>query len=679
MENKDLAANDWIWCHTTPVAVASGGFEDHDQPRTLVRFIGPIRPEWKTFLLDAGIRIEFWAPPCGACLTLPAQFSPSRLREFKFLAGAIAYRQEHCQRDEPRAVLMPGELVDVVTFGRESTPLVESQLRDLGIEIVSRSSSKLRVRFSGNLALLRDLTGVKLAGGARESVLLDSVGGSSSDASGQTVAFWNTPPTVSAATLDGRGEVIAVADTGLDRGIVGPNLHPDFQARVALIKSWPVNESWSSFVTHPGSDDGGADRNTGHGTHVAGVALGDGTAGGSVHRGAAPAARLVFQSLEQFCEIKPELQGQIRSGYYLSGRPFDIRALFQQARDQGARIHINSWGDPAAGAYTNDCFEADLFLHENPDAVVLFAAGNDGGDLDCDGRIDPSSLYAPASAKNVIAIGATEGPFANTGLRRTWGDFDPTGRRYPIIQDRADSVSGQPNRVAYFSSAGPTADGRIKPDLCVPGTNIAGPRSQACNATGWGLADPLPWYMYDGGTSTANGIAGGMAALVRQAWREASGDQAPSGAAIKALLILGVQPVRGRSTFEKALPREAGYGLANLAGSLPGPRIWLFGDRSPGLQTGDRLTFPLEIASAGRIRAVLCWYDAPGERLINDLDLSLTLPSGSDISAGPDRVNTVEIVEAGMDAAGHCAIQVVGYNVPDGPQVFAVAVAHFPS
>ena len=58
--------------------------------------------------------------------------------------------------------------------------------------------------------------------------------------------------------------------------------------------------------------------------------------------------------------------------------------------------------------------ETDLFLREHTDAVVICAAGNDGADLDGNRRIDDGGIYAPASAKNTIAVGA---PPAMTATR----------------------------------------------------------------------------------------------------------------------------------------------------------------------------------------------------------------------------------------------------------------------
>ena len=74
--------------------------------------------------------------------------------------------------------------------------------------------------------------------------------------------------------------------------------------------------------------------------------------------------------------------------------------------------------------------------------------------------------------------------------------------------------------LAAFSSRGATRDGRIKPDLAAPGTNILSVRSQGLPAgqiAGWGTWSKLPGkYMFDGGTSMATPLTTGAAASVRQ-------------------------------------------------------------------------------------------------------------------------------------------------------------------
>ena len=75
------------------------------------------------------------------------------------------------------------------------------------------------------------------------------------------------------------------------------------------------------------------------------------------------------------------------------------------------------------------------------------------------------------------------------------------------------------------------------------------------------------------------------------------------------------------------------------------------------------------------LQAVLCWYDEPGERLINDLDLELRMPDGSAMARPPDRTNPVEVLEAPRLAAGRYVLRVSAFNVPASPQPFALTVS----
>jgi hypothetical protein len=179
--------------------------------------------------------------------------------------------------------------------------------------------------------------------------------------------------------------------------------------------------------------------------------------------------------------------------------------------------------------------------------------------------------------------------------------------------------------------------------------------------------------MYNGGTSAATGVAGGLVTVLRQAWTAERSSVPPSGAALKALLIAGAASMRGRGRQPAAGPHEVGHGLIDLTASLPASAR-LLSDQDNGLETGGTAFHAIDLPVPARLRAVLAWYDAPGEVLVNDLDLQLATPDGT-VLAGqtPDRANTVERIEATLPA-GTYRLTVTGHNVPAGPQPFALAI-----
>ena len=68
----------------------------------------------------------------------------------------------------------------------------------------------------------------------------------------------------------GRGEIIAITDTGLDTGDPA-TIHPDFRGRIVDLSSWPVSPAFDDLVLNPRADDGPADLDSGHVGAVTGV------------------------------------------------------------------------------------------------------------------------------------------------------------------------------------------------------------------------------------------------------------------------------------------------------------------------------------------------------------------------------------------------------------------------
>ena len=106
-------------------------------------------------------------------------------------------------------------------------------------------------------------------------------------------------------------------------------------------------------------------------------------------------------------------------------------------------------------------------------------------------------------------------------------------------------------------------------------------------------------------------------------------------------------------------------------------------NQTRSVQTGQSRTTTVTVASAAEpLRIVLAYSDFPGEQLVNNLNLIVTAPDGTrqvgnqSGSAAPsfDTVNNVEVVHVDAPATGTWTIEVVGSNVPQGPQTYALVV-----
>ncbi|HEX5054089.1 MAG TPA: proprotein convertase P-domain-containing protein [Planctomycetota bacterium] len=486
--------------------------------------------------------------------------------------------------------------------------------------------------------------------------------------------------------LTGEGETIAIADTGLDTGAPA-TLHGDFAGRIQAIVSYPIAAAYAPYVTNPGADDGAADLDSGHGTHVAGSAVGDGSASvglpgvTSPIRGLAHRARLVFQAIEQEMKWRNAADLQRYGRYLLTGIPSDLKTLFGDAYARGARIHSNSWGGGDPGAYDEQCEQLDEFVWTHKDFCVLVANGNDGTDGDGDGTINAMSVSAPATAKNCISVGASEN-VRHAFDSDTYGSWWPSD--YPVAPFRNDAMADDDEDLAAFSSRGPTRDGRIKPDVVAPGTFILSTRSTmiAPNNMAWAGFAPSRLYFHMGGTSMATPLVAGAVGLVRQYLRTVQQIPKPSAALLKASLIAGAARLGGGTVVAD---NDQGFGRVDLDAILSpaAPATARFLDVKPGLRTGEVHTTNVSVATRETaLRIVLVYSDSPGPNLINNLNLVAQAPDGARFvgnqAAGGglalDTVNNVEVVQVKNPTPGAWTVQVTGSNVPDGPQDFALVV-----
>lgn len=549
---------------------------------------------------------------------------------------------------------------------------VEQWLRERHLTIAGSASRKVRVYAPEGAPALRDLARLpevdrvteyvapKLFNDAARRVLgLDPPAGAGGGA-------WT------GLAQDGNGQIVAVADTGID------DAHPDFAGRIV--------------GTVARGRPGRTDDPHGHGTHVAGSALGDGAASGGRLKGAAPKARLFFQSL-------------LDAGGGLGGLPVDLGDLFAEAYAAGARIHNNSWGAATASTYTMSSEEVDAYVRDHPDMLVVIAAGNEGvstnGQRAAKGFVDWLSIGSPASCKNALTVGAsrsarTDGPSRGS----TWSTWWPAA--YPHAPIAHEPISGDPDCLAAFSSRGPCDDRRIKPDVVAPGTDIASAKSSRASITRfWGRypsppAPADPYYAYDGGTSMAAPLVSGCAALVRQYYLDER-QHPPSAALLKATLVNGTEWLGGADADapEVGVPNyHQGHGRVCMSATVPNPSrpalALAFVDdwQTPArafTQTGERRRWQFRLpAGVPVLRLCLAYTDAPARSLQNNLNLLVHHQESGTKWLGnaklpvaltlPDPDNNVESVRVDAPPAGTYFVQVFVGNMLRPPQDFALVV-----
>ena len=459
----------------------------------------------------------------------------------------------------------------------------------------------------------------------------------------------------------GKGQIVSMADTGLDSG----NKSTIFRDFANIPKGYSFGlgaQDWADKM--------------GHGTHVAGSVMGGGVASGGIVRGGAYEAEMIPQGM--WSPIIDNLTV-----------PPKLKSLFEPAFADGARVHTNSWGGgQLPGAYDSFASQVDTFIWENPDMLILFAAGNNGVDGNKDGRIDDNSMASPGSAKNVLTVGASENLVLNGGIQRKLGDL-MGGQPWGIEPLKSDTLSNNADGMAAFSSRGPCRDGRIKPDIVAPGTNVLSNCSHVQNASPlWGNYNAD--YCWSGGTSMSTPLVAGAAAVLRQYLAQEWNNSAPSGALMKALLMNTADDMfpgqygtgRGQELPDRAPNSIEGYGRVNIdRATTPRPLKYYYEmyDHKQGIGTSENFTERLTVPE-GPLRVTLVYSDAPGapnaaRALVNNLDLEVTSADGTTKSLSS--VDNVEQVVLGKVPAGEVTIKVVGKNVPqgrNGKQPFAVVV-----
>jgi subtilisin family serine protease len=688
------------------------------EPYAVVQLAGPVDEAWKAALTAMGVELLEFVPRHAFLVRLPAgadddvaalpfvRWVGPFLPQYKISPRLLAGGRRRVTRAEDLDVEVAptaapfdpeGNLQVTVVEGGERAA-VAAAVEALGGNVVAQSGTQLVVALDpGRVAELATIPSVRwISRYAPPQV--------TNDVAVDLINLRAVRDGPAPLGLRGSGQIVAVTDTGLDA------THPDLVGRVVAAFSYG----------RPGLTDDP----DGHGTHVTGSLLGDGFASAGRVAGMAPAARVVVQSMFRDFSgrcVTPGNPPVEQTGLTTISIPPDLGGLLAEAYTHGARVHNNSWTTNVYGDYDAHSQQVDDFVWQHRDAVLVYGAGNAAEDRDRDGTVDHDSTGSPATAKNCITVGATESMRPAEPI--TWADSsycpdrtpdppDDDSRIFPNEPLVIDRTSNNPHGLAAFSSRGPTDDGRIKPDVVAPGTNILSTRSSTSDLTARGPDGrnaPNGRYAFFSGTSMATPITAGAAVLLRQFLGDRSAHR-PSAALVKALLINSAEPLHGQ--YERPeiglteigpVPNDdCGWGLVNLREAVApaSPRIaWfhdLWEDPATSLRTGAAADFALAVTDPVEpLKATLVWTDPPGpvggqDILVNDLDLEIAAPDGTTHVGnagqyppgsrclrpdGRDGCNNVEGVLIELPAVGPYTVRVRAHEVQSDPQDYALVVS----
>ena len=554
----------------------------------LVQLAGPTRDAWLAQLETAGLRVLQYYPHYSY-LVWATQRQVEEASAYPFVRwnGAFhpAYKIDASLVEENGTI----ENVDIVLFNDGDIPTTLKAITQLGGKLVQYYPSQPDKSFydaiveinAGSLPAVARLNTVLWIGYSHPEPVLDD------EMSSQIVAgnyLSGVPYTgyrdwLDATGYDGSGVRWAIVDTGVDYD------HPDLGPRIVGGYSFP------GTCSPEGSDCAGG----GHGTHVAGIAGGDASAGYADNAGF-----LYGMGIAPGVEI---FAMNSASGYLWpptgGWQEHSKRAILG-----GAVGANNSWytGEPFPHGYQSSERIHDIMVRDGnfdtPDVaeplIEVFSAGNKGPGL--------QTLTPPKEAKNLIVVASTQ-----------------------------NYRSGDIDAISHTSSRGPALDGRWLPTVAAPGDQIASARNDL-GGTCTGSAKDIPGtdtlYSYCSGTSMAAPHVSGALAVITQWWRGFNAGSDPSPAMAKALLVNGAIDMDSPD-----IPNaHEGWGRVHLPNVIDNEAIMIYLDQSHIFQdTGESWSLAVTPADSEKpLKVTLAWSDAPGAvganpALVNDLDLEVEI------------------------------------------------------
>ncbi len=600
---------------------------------------GPLTPQRRAALAAAGVVVGEYLPT-HACIADVSRSSPAALRALAFVRWAGEFQEDwkidrgigrRGWRDADRAALADAGTValNAVLFqGADSQAALRALSNIPGVTILnSEAAGDDRV-----IGLLAPAARVRAIAAVGEFGWIEEKPEYVPRAYATRWIVQNNQKDVFPlydAGLHGEGQVIGIIDswvsvlhcafTDPSVPITQPGIYPEHR------KIFAYNAETVSYNLH--------------GTHVAGIAVGD-AGEESETRGVAYLSKMVFNTWPGFTEES-------------------VYNYFALHFSQGASVHSNSWGSADSNEYDFATRAIDNLSWLEPDNLIIYAVSN--GDV----------ILNPENAKNCLAVTScgTEGG--------------------------QDSMCNSSTDASDMPGHGPTTDGRRKPEIAAPGCSVVSASGQSCSTRamdGTSMAAPavgatavlMKQYYSEG--FYPRGVADPDFAFN------------PSGMLLKAAILNAGVDLEGQPGY----PNEyEGWGRVQADNVLyfPGDvRRTVLRDIRPdnawALGTGQDFRFTLRVDGGHEpLRVTMAFHDAPAAvqasfAPVNDLDLQVVSPSGviytgnlfsegfSLAGTQGDPINNVEQVLVPEPEAGVWTVRVLGREVNVGKaQGFAVVAS----
>ncbi len=343
--------------------------------------------------------------------------------------------------------------------------------------------------------------------------------------------------------------------------------------------------------------------------------------------------------------------------------PSEFAAFYTQFMTDDCFIVNNSWGFDGSTSYDGFCEIIDSRARNG--GISVFSSGNNPA---------PGAIPSPAIARNAITVGAVS--------------FIPEGN---------SNLS-----VASYSGRGPTADGRLKPEILAPGGELSGSTMQNGVATtnaqygGQWLDDPEnrwpgePSYTRFAGTSMAAAFVSAALAICEEKYGELFNPEDALAIAVACAIPLKSNtgsPLSGYSTTSSGFGLLDGYHLPGTYFSEEVDRLmWINSAIQEG--SGDKQWVIYVPAYSSWMSLALGYSDVPSvsPNLQIDLDLTLISPSNVEYSyqlpSGVTSPGPVERIVVEDPEPGAWTVRVSGesWADPGNPsemQQFAIAAYRF--